>query len=168
MAEMVLHELRAGGCKADRVPVVGLAERGDAVDAERARPEADDLVEPVGERPRPSRLQHPEPARTGDRGDELGRRDAPAHRGQLYRNGAADHVGERRGEHRARSKYRAFSTVGAGQMETLTGEVAIQASVQTKTTSPIVSIATLSRRDGSLVLMPAKKSAAANITTPST
>ena len=65
----------------------------------------------------------------------------------------------------------ALTTTGAvdrAQTETLTGETAIQTSVHTNTTTPIVNIATPSRRDGSFVLIPAKKSAVANSTTPST
>ena len=54
------------------------------------------------------------------------------------------------------------------QTDTETGEVAIQTAVQRKTAQPMASIATRSLGDVSLVLMPAKNSAEANRTTPST
>ena len=67
-----------------------------------------------------------------------------------------------------RRRGRCPSLVAAAQTVTLTGEVAIQSAVRRKTAQPIASIAT--RRLGvvSLVLMPAKNSAEANSTTPST
>ena len=54
------------------------------------------------------------------------------------------------------------------QTATLTGEVAIQIAVPRKTAQPIASIATRSLGEVSLVLMPAKNSAEAKRTTPST
>ena len=50
----------------------------------------------------------------------------------------------------------------------LIGDVAIHTSVTENTTTPIDSIASRSRGEGSFVLMPAKNSDAANSTTPST
>src|SRR5213596_1986444 len=54
------------------------------------------------------------------------------------------------------------------QTVTVTGEVAIHRAVRRKTAQPMESIATRSLGEVSLVLIPAKKSADANRTTPST
>ncbi len=59
-------------------------------------------------------------------------------------------------------------SAGPAQTATLTGEVAIQIAVPRKTAHPIESITTRSLGDVSFVLIPAKKSAEANRTTPST